>query len=142
MVIKIEILLNANVEDVWAAITNLDEMKHWYFENIPAFKAEVGFTTLFNIESNGKSFTHIWEITEVKAKKEIKYNWSYKEYQGIGSVSFQLASQGEKTLLILTNEGLESFPQNIPEFTRESCIAGWEFFIKENLPKYLEKKTH
>ena len=141
MVIKVEVVLNACVDAVWDAITNPDEMKQWYFDNIPAFKAEVGFTTQFMVESGGKSFTHIWEVTKVLPKKEIKYNWSYEEYQGLGFVSFKLASQGERTFLSLTNGGLETFPQDIPEFTRESCVAGWEFFIKKNLPKYLENKA-
>jgi hypothetical protein len=30
---------------VWDAITKIGEMRKWYFENIPDFKAEVGFST-------------------------------------------------------------------------------------------------
>jgi hypothetical protein len=35
---------------------------------------------------------------------------------------------------------LQSFPGHIPEFKRESCLAGWQYFIRERLKKFLEKK--
>jgi len=32
---------------------------------------------------------------------------------------------------------LEDFPQDIPEFKRESGLAGWTYLILESLQKYL-----
>ena len=60
--------------------------------------------------------------------------------KGEGFVSFELFEKGEQSLLRLTNEGLETFPRDIPEFSRESCKAGWEYFIQQNLKAYLEKE--
>jgi uncharacterized protein YndB with AHSA1/START domain len=142
MIIKVEELINGCVDEVWAAITKPEEMKMWYFDNIPDFKPEVDFETRFEMKSNDKTFTATWSVIEVIPKKKIKYNWSYDEYEGLGAVTFKLSPQGEKTLITVTNEGLETFPQNIPEFTRESCLAGWEFFINTSLPKYLENKAN
>jgi hypothetical protein len=34
---------------LWDAITKRDQMIQWFFEDIPEFKAEVGFTTQFNV---------------------------------------------------------------------------------------------
>ncbi|MEX0986983.1 MAG: SRPBCC domain-containing protein [Bacteroidales bacterium] len=138
MEIQVEELLIATVDEVWEAITVPEQMKQWYFEEIPDFKPEVGFKTRFRIEANGRSFTHIWEVTKVVPMQEIAYNWSYEEYFGMGSVSFKLNSNGEKTRLTLTNKGLETFPQENPEFSEESCRGGWEYFIKGNLPKFLQ----
>jgi len=42
--------------------------------------------------------------------------------------------------LILTHKVEESFPDDIPEFSRESGFGGWKFFIKKSLKEFLEKK--
>lgn len=135
--IVVEQVFNAKIREVWNAITELDQMKKWFFSNIPSFEPIVGFRTEFNIKSGERNFHHVWEITEVITGKRIKYRWSYREYKGEGLVTFELFETGKQTLLRLTNEGLETFPGDIPEFTRESCKAGWEFFIKKNLYNYL-----
>ena len=131
-------IFDASAELVWRALTEQSLMIQWYFENIPEFKAEVGFKTQFNVESNGRDFFHLWEVTEVVPNKKISYSWQYADYTGLGQVTFELTEVGRKTVLKLTNTGLESFPQDIPEFKRESCIGGWNFFIKQRLKKYLE----
>lgn len=138
--IIVEQILNASIYEVWKAITNLEEMKQWFFNNIPAFEAKVGFKTQFPVVSVEDTFTHIWEILEVEPNRKIKYYWSYKEFEGEGKVTFELIDKGSQTLIRLTNEGLESFPQDIPEFERDSCQAGWDYFIKGTLKNYLEEK--
>ena len=110
---------------VWDAITLPDQMNHWYFDNIPSFEAVVGFQTEFNVTSNDRNFKHLWKILEVEPLKKIKYRWRFAEYPGDSFVTFELFEMNSTTLLRLTNEGLESFPRDIPEFTSESCQAGW-----------------
>ncbi len=126
------------LEIVWKSITKLEKMHQWYFEKIPSFKPEVGFKTQFNIKSGERNFLHNWEVLEVIPHKLIKYNWKYENYPGDSNVTFELLAENNKTKLKLTVEVLEDFPQNIPEFKRESCIGGWEYFIKDRLKKYLE----
>ncbi len=123
---------------VWKAITEPDQMIKWFFENIPDFKPEVGFKTQFNVQSGEKNFLHLWEIIDVDQGKKIVYDWRYQEYPGIGKVTFELEEKNGQTVLKLTNEGLESFPKDIPEFTKESCVGGWTYFIKERLKIYLD----
>ena len=130
---------NVSVKDLWDAITELDQMKKWFFHNIPSFEPETGFHTEFLVHSGNRDFTHLWTIDEVIPGKKIKFHWSYEEYEGEGMVTFELVEMNERTLLRLTNEGLESFPQDIPEFKRESCVDGWEYFLKKNLKEYLEQ---
>jgi hypothetical protein len=36
------------------------------------------------------------------------------------------------------NYGLESFPQDIPELSRDSCKVGWNYFIRGKLYQFLE----
>ena len=123
---------------VWKAITEPDQMIKWFFENIPDFRPEVGFKTQFNVQSGERNFLHLWEIIDVDQGKKIVYDWRYQEYTGIGKVTFELEEKNGQTVLKLTNEGLESFPADIPEFTKESCVGGWTYFIKERLKTYLD----
>lgn len=131
--------LNAPVKEVWEALTVLDKMRQWYFDNIPDFKAEAGFKTQFEVQSDTRSFQHKWEVLDVQPEKSIKYSWQFEGIEGLGYVTFAIQPQAEGTLLTLTNTGLESFPDNIPEFTPESCRAGWEYFIQGNLKEYFTK---
>lgn len=136
--IIVEQLFNAPIDAVWNAITDIELMRHWYFENIPSFKPEVGFETQFNVNSQGRDFPHMWKVTEVVPMKKLSYNWKYDGYQGNSFVMFELFKQNNNTKLKLTHTVLESFPDDIPEFKRESGIAGWEFFINKSLKEYLE----
>ena len=137
--IIVEQVLNTSIEVVWNSITEIDLMRKWYFENIPSFKPEVGFETQFNVKSQGRNFIHMWKVTEVVPMKKITYNWKYNGYPGDSFVVFELFKQNNLTKLKLTHNVQESFPQHIPEFTRESCIEGWNFFIRKRLKEYLEK---
>lgn len=136
--IIVEQIFNQKIETVWNAITQLDYMKQWFFENIPNFKAEIGFETQFNVKAPSRDFLHQWKIIEVIPNKKIVYNWKYENISGEGKVTFELFEENNQTKLVLTNVGLESFPKEIPEFTRESCIAGWNYFIKQRLTEYLK----
>lgn len=136
--IVIEQKFSVSREMLWNTITNPGKMRQWFFENIPDFKPEVGFKTRFTVKSESLDFIHLWTITEVIPLKKIKYNWRYEGYEGNSFVYFELTGHKEYTNLKITAEGIESFPQNIPEFKPESCRAGWEFFINK-LKDYLDK---
>ena len=138
--IILETVYPASMQAVWSALTDHKEMLLWYFDNIPAFKAEVGFTTQFLIENEGRKFTHSWIVQEVEAGKRIKYGWTFSEYPGNSYTDFELSEEGEKVRLKLTVVVEEDFPTDIPEFQRESGIAGWTYFLEERLKAYLEKK--
>lgn len=125
--------------DVWDAITNIKRMTQWYFNNIPDFKPEVGFHTEFLIENEGRRFPHIWDVTEVIPGTKITYEWQFGGYPGKGATTWELSEQEGGTLLRLTFQGLEPFPDDVPEFKRESCQGGWQYFIQGMLKDYLAK---
>jgi uncharacterized protein YndB with AHSA1/START domain len=135
----VEQTFEASVATVWRSITEIGLMKQWYFENIPEFRAEVGFETQFNVRSQDRDFLHMWEVTEVVPLKRVAYDWRFDGYQGDSSVVFELFKEGDLTLLRVTVCVRESFPQDVPEFTRESCVAGWEYFIGQRLKRFLEE---
>ena len=126
------------VEKVWQALTDESQMRQWFFKEIESFKPEVGFETNFNVNVGERDFLHIWKVMEVVPLKKITYSWKYAGYAGNFLSIFELLQQGNQTMLRLTCEIREDFPQEIPEFSRESGLKGWEYFIKQNLKQYLE----
>ena len=134
----VEQTFHTSIDAVWKAITEIDQMRRWFFDNIPSFKPEVGFETRFNVTSKGRHFLHLWKVTEVVPLKKITCNWKYEGYAGDSFVVFELFEQDNATTLRVTNRVVEDFPEDIPEFSRESCIGGWTFFIKKSLKEFLE----
>jgi hypothetical protein len=41
--------------------------------------------------------------------------------------------------LTVTHTGHENFPRDIEAFSRKAGEAGWNYFIRESLKKYLER---
>ena len=137
--IDIQSLYIDPVAKVWKAITVLEHMKRWYFDNIPDFRPEPGFTTRFNIHHEGKDFLHIWKITEVAPMKKISYEWRYEGYPGNSVVTFELVPVGDSTNLTLTHDGLETFkPELHPEMGRTNFLEGWTS-IGSALKKFVEE---
>ena len=130
---------SATINEVWKALTEVERMRQWYFENIPDFRAEVGFQTQFVVKSEDRDFPHRWRVTAVEPNRKIAYDWQYDGFPGDGFVVFELSEQGSSTALELTMTDRETFPDDIPEFRRENCIAGWDYFLKDRLKKFLER---
>ena len=136
--IVVEQHFNKRANSVWAAITEQEQMVKWFFDSIPEFKPEVGFETSFDVDSGNRIFRHNWKIIEADAPSKIVYLWSYEDIEGAGTVTFKIFEQDDGALVRVINEGLDNFPENIPEFSRESCIGGWEYFIQDRLKQYLD----
>jgi uncharacterized protein YndB with AHSA1/START domain len=137
----IEKTYNASVARVWKAITNKEEMKHWYFD-LEEFKAEKGFKFQFEGgPDDGIKYVHLCEVTDVINEKKISYTWKYEGYEGCSEVTFELFPEGGKTRLVLTHAGLETFPANNPDFAKKNFEAGWNDIIGNSLTKYLEEKV-
>ncbi|WP_224490609.1 SRPBCC family protein [Robertkochia flava] len=128
-------------ERIWEAITQHREMVQWYFQDIPDFRPEVGFTTSFTVENEGRSFTHTWEVVEATPNKCIAYQWYYKEYPGCSVLRMELLDKEQTTELQVSHLVTADFPSGIPEFQREQCELGWKYFIQDALKQYLLGKT-
>ncbi|MFD2564676.1 SRPBCC family protein [Aquimarina rubra] len=137
--ITVEETFTVSIDKVWKAITDVREMRLWFFDNIESFIPEIGFETQFLVQVEDRKYTHCWKITEVIPNKKITHTWSYEEYPGDAYVTFELFKEDERTRLILSLTVTQDFPSDIPEFTRESCQQGWNYFIGERLTTYLEK---
>ncbi len=135
--IIVEATYNAPVAKVWKALTNKDEMKQWYFD-LSEFKSEVGFEFSFEgTGRTGKKYIHHCKITEVIPFKKLQYSWEYETVDGTSLVTFELFEQGNKTRLKLTHSGVDSFPQNDPDFVSGNFKGGWTQLLTELLMGYL-----
>ena len=134
--IVMERTFNAPVGKVWQALTDVDQMRKWYFD-LKEFRPEVGFEFEFVVEHEGNNYHHLCKVTEVIPEKKIAYTWRYKGEPGNSLVTFELFGEGEKTRLRLTHEGIESFPKT-PAYARKNFEAGWIAIIGSELKQFVE----
>src|ERR1700739_653804 len=92
----VERVVNASVARVWKALTDVDQMREWYFD-LKQFKPEVGFEFDFVVEHEGTTDHHLCRVTEVVPEKKIAYRWRYKGELGDSLVTFELFGEGNKT---------------------------------------------
>jgi len=137
----VSVTTKTSKENIWKALTNAEEMRKWFFDNIPDFKPEVGFTTEFNVVSNERNFLHVWKVSKVTCLQELVCLWQYPEYlKDTFEVKFKVdTNDNAENIITVSAIGIEKFEHlNLPEFTRESCKGGWEYFMNR-LKVYLEK---
>jgi uncharacterized protein YndB with AHSA1/START domain len=134
----VERTYNAPANRVWNAITDLDQMRQWYFK-LAAFKPEIGFEFQFEGgPKGGPTYLHKCRVTEVVPGKKLQYSWRYEGYEGNSFVTFELFPEGDNTRLKLTHEGLETLAAN-PDFGKENFEKGWTSIIGTNLKNFVEK---
>ena len=67
--IILERTFDAPVGRVWTALTDVDQMRQWYFD-LKEFKPQVGFEFEFIVEHEGNSYHHLCRVTDVDSGKE------------------------------------------------------------------------
>jgi uncharacterized protein YndB with AHSA1/START domain len=134
----IERTFNAPIARVWKGLTDVDQMREWYFD-LKEFKPEVGFEFEFAVEHEGNRYHHLCKVTEVVPQKKIAYTWRYKGEPGNSLVTIELFPERNMTRLRLTHEGLETFPKT-PAYARKNFEAGWTAIIGTELKKFVERK--
>jgi uncharacterized protein YndB with AHSA1/START domain len=127
--VVVERVLDAPIAKVWKALTDVDQMRHWYFD-LKQFKPQVGFEFEFVVEHEGNSYHHLCRVTEVIPQKRIAYSWRYKGEPGNSLVTFELVGEGDKTRVKVTHTGIDTFPKT-PAYARKNFEAGWTAILTE-----------
>ncbi|RWY50883.1 SRPBCC family protein [Mucilaginibacter gilvus] len=136
----VERTLNAPASKVWEALTDNEKMKQWYFK-LESFEPRVGFEFSFAGQgSTGEKHTHLCRVTAVEPEKKLSYTWRYEGFPGDSEVSFELFPEDDKTLVRITHTGLETMPQNGPDFAVSSFSKGWNYILGESLKKFVEEQ--
>ena len=133
--IVIERTLNAPAANVWQALTEVEQMRQWYFD-LKEFRPEPGFEFEFIVEHEGAKYHHVCKVTEAILHRKIAYTWRYKGEPGDSLVTFELFPDSGKTRVKLTHEGVETFPK----IARNNFEAGWTDFIGSELKQFVERK--
>lgn len=140
-ILVIERTYEAPIERVWEALTNKDQMKHWYFE-VTDFKAEVGFEFQLSVASEGKTYLHRCKVVEANPITKVAYTWSYDGYVGQSLVTFELSYEDKnRTRLKLTHSDLDTFSKENPEFSQERFNEGWKSILGQSLVNFVEKDS-
>jgi uncharacterized protein YndB with AHSA1/START domain len=130
---------DASIHKVWQALTDCEQMKQWYFKLLE-FKAEVGFEfDFFGGPPDGIQYKHLCKITEVISERKISYTWIYDGYVGESLVSFELFEAAEKTKLVVTHTGVETFEASNKDFDKINFVEGWNHILTTSLTSFLEK---
>ena len=135
--VVIERTFNAPIAKVWRAITDVDQMRAWYFD-LKEFKPEVGFEFEFSVEHEGMTYHHLCRVTEVVPQKKIAYTWRYKGEPGDSLVTLELFAEDDNTRVKLTHTGIETFPKT-PAYARENFESGWTAIIGTELKQFVEQ---
>lgn len=139
-IVIVERSFNASKKEIWRALTEKELMKQWYF-NLEEFKPTIGFKFEFTGgHEEGIQYKHLCEITEVIPERKLTYSWRYEGYEGVSYVTFELFDDGKNTLLKLTHTGIDTFPNNIPDFAIDNFEEGWNQLINTSLKKMIENK--
>lgn len=129
--VVVEADIDAPVASLWQALTDPQQMRQWYFDNIPDFKPEVGFRTEFMVDAGERQFMHQWQVTEVEHQAKLAYRWTFDSYPGSSQSVFELSGDDSRSHLRISIPVEEDFPDDIPEFKRESCLGGWQYMIAQ-----------
>lgn len=140
--VVVEKILNHSLSRVWKAITDKEQLEKWYFL-LDDFRLTKDFEFRFAGRGHkGEHYIHVCRITDVIPEKRLQYSWQYEGIEGYSVVTFELlALEENKTRLVLTHEGLNSFPQDNADFSGESFRGGWQHLLGTNLPEYLQKEN-
>ena len=139
--IVIERNFKASTAIIWNALTDLSQLKKWYFD-LDGFQPVPGFRFRFAGKgSTGEEYMHDCRVLEVIPGKKIAYSWTYENREGYSVVSFELFPDGDETRLVLTHTGVASFAANGSDFMNESFTQGWTEIIGNQLRLFLEAGT-
>jgi len=132
----IERSYDATPAQIWAALTDPEKIKLWYFE-LPDFRAEVGYQFQFEGGPPERSYLHLCEVKEVLPNQVLAYSWRYDGYPGDSLVRFEILPEGKQTKVKLTHSGLHSFPADNPDFAPTNFETGWTDILGRSLTAFL-----
>ena len=121
---KTRVKIEAELSDVWAALTNPFTIELW--SGYPAkMKDDPGFEfSLWNGDIVGRNI-------EVEPENLLIQEWYFGDQTEQSIVTFKLFEQGKKIQVDLTHT-------NIPDEAFEDICQGWEEYYLGNIKEFLE----
>jgi uncharacterized protein YndB with AHSA1/START domain len=138
--VKLERIYAAPITKVWAAITEKELLKKWYFDFAEGFKLDIGheFEWLAG-PPDGKQWLHKGKITEVIPGKKLAHTWEYPGYAGKALVEWELSEfEKDKTRLTFTFSTLVPFDPKEEALKRKNFVEGWNHIVNIGLKEFVE----
>ncbi|MBV1877143.1 MAG: SRPBCC domain-containing protein [Pseudomonadales bacterium] len=125
-------LYDANIEDVWQAITDEKKLTEWF---MPArFKAEPGYQFEFQDQPQGKWDGRLWgEVNEVIEPHRLCYSWIGNQMNNKTLVEWTLKKTHQGTKVTLEHSGFKGFNDSLIGFFHR---FGWRKYFS-GLDKFL-----
>ncbi|MBP2615095.1 SRPBCC family protein [Chryseobacterium jejuense] len=137
--ITVQYRINVPAEKVWKVLTDKSEMKCWYFD-IQDFELAVGKVFNFYEPGGENKYHHQGEILEIIPNQKLKHSWCYPDFSDQKTtVTWELQSEDDGTLVKLTHEDIENFKDLGEGLSRENFTGGWNSILGQSLKEYLEK---
>lgn len=134
--INIERFYPYPIEKVWYAIATSEALSEWLMPN--DFKLEIGHEFTFKTKPQ-PGFDGIvkCKVIEFEVPKRLSYTWQGGPLKKPTTVSFELKSKANGTVLCFKHSGFEGFiNQYIVRFILGS---GWKNLLFEKIKLYLDK---
>lgn len=135
--IVIEEVMDALVGKVWEALTNKDKLSNWFFE-IDDFELRKGFVFTFYEGGEEQKYQHTCKIVDIVFQEKLSFTWEYPDIEGTSIVTLYLQPERGKTRVKLVHEGIDSFPQDKPDFNFKDFEDGWRDIISISLKEYVQ----
>lgn len=124
--ISVTIKIKASATRVWQALTEINQMKEWYFD-IQDFDLNEG--SVFNFYETGgtNQFHHRCKMLKIVPEKLLSHTWTHPSHsKGESVVTWNIVENQEFTEVTLQHDGLENFNDAGPDFAPENYQFGWE----------------
>jgi len=130
-------------EEVWDALTDVEQMGEWLMQG--NFKPLVGHSFQFSYSMDGKSGTLDCKVLEVKKPHRLSYTWTWGSEDpmfahgagGSTTVTYIIDPVAEGSKLRLEHSGFDS-EKNATAF--QMLTGGWQHKLDAMLPAAIEKR--
>lgn len=130
-------VFNVPISEVWKALTEVNNLKNWYFP-VKNFELEVGKTFTFYESETGSRFFHACTMLQIIPEQLLEHSWTHpNDSKGTSVLKWELASEGTGTKVTLTHTGAENFADAGADFSVANFEMGWNAILKTMLRNFL-----
>jgi uncharacterized protein YndB with AHSA1/START domain len=135
--IEREILIDAPVDVVWRAVTEPEQVRRWFADEVD-MEAKAGYegSLTFNDKATNRSLSFQVTVQSVQPVRSLSYRWLHP--QGAAAVEgnstlveFTLTPEGDGTRLHVVESGLErmGWPQEQQDTFVDEHTHGWVTYL-------------
>jgi uncharacterized protein YndB with AHSA1/START domain len=137
--IEKDVILEADADRVWKALTNKDELSRWMM--MPTnFNPKVGAKFYFQANPNEEWTDKVTgKVKELDKNKKLSFTWNSDQLRNETLVTFTLSEKENKTELKLIHSGWEENEDDKNEM-RNLYNEGWGQRLFENLKELVSQK--